>query len=166
MSNFSKTNGSLCQICWVRYCCSTLQNELSNLPKQPGSYLMAINLLLISMKIHVLPLLTKKVQCNLNLVTLNLVTTCDLVIIFQRPFFNLLHKIIKFSDIMWFSDRLHCISHNVPEYHYSLEILLDRALKLSICCCWLGNYARRTRQHAYALYLYVIVSRAKDAKQT
>ena len=28
------------------------------------------------------------VQCNLDLVTLNLVTTCDLVTIFQRPFFN------------------------------------------------------------------------------
>ena len=34
------------------------------------------------------------VQCNLDLVTLNLVTTCDLVTILQRPFFNLLHKII------------------------------------------------------------------------
>ena len=44
------------------------------------------------------------VQCNLDLVTLNLVTTCDLVTIFQRPFFNLLHKIIRFSDIMQFSD--------------------------------------------------------------
>ena len=30
------------------------------------------------------------VQCNLDLVTLNLVTTCDLVTILQRPFFNLL----------------------------------------------------------------------------
>ena len=29
---------------------------------------------------------------------------CDLVTIFQRPFFNLLHKIIRFSDIMRFSD--------------------------------------------------------------
>jgi hypothetical protein len=45
-----------------------------------------------------------KVQCNLDLVTLNLMTTCDLVNIFQRPFFNLLHKIIRFSDIMQFSD--------------------------------------------------------------
>ena len=44
------------------------------------------------------------VQCNLDLVTLNLVTTCDLVTIFQRPFFNLLYKIIRFSDIMQFSD--------------------------------------------------------------
>ena len=33
---------------------------------------------------------TIEVQCNLDLVTLNLVTTCDLVTIFQRPFFNLL----------------------------------------------------------------------------
>ena len=32
------------------------------------------------------------VQCNLDLVTSNLVT------ILQRPFFNLLHKIIRFSD--------------------------------------------------------------------
>ena len=37
--------------------------------------------------------------------TLNLVTTCDLVAIFERPFFNLLHKIIRFSDIMQFSDN-------------------------------------------------------------
>ena len=44
------------------------------------------------------------VQCNLDLVTLNLVTTCDLETILQRPFFNLLHKIIWFSDIMQFSD--------------------------------------------------------------
>ena len=40
------------------------------------------------------------IQCNLNSVTLNLVTTCDLVTILQRPFFNLLHEIIIFSDIM------------------------------------------------------------------
>ena len=41
------------------------------------------------------------IQCNLDLVTLNLVTTCDLVTIFQIfqfSFFNLLHKIIQFSD--------------------------------------------------------------------
>ena len=44
------------------------------------------------------------VQCNLDLVTLSLVTTCDLVTIFQTPFFNLQHKIIRFSDIMRFSD--------------------------------------------------------------
>ena len=43
-------------------------------------------------------------QCNRDLMTLNLVTTCDLVTIFQRPFFNSLHKIIRFSDIMPFSD--------------------------------------------------------------
>ena len=44
------------------------------------------------------------VQCNLDLVTLNLVTPCDLVTNFQKLFFNLLHKIIRFSDIMRFSD--------------------------------------------------------------
>ena len=44
------------------------------------------------------------IQCNLDLVTLNLVTTCDLVTILQRPFFHLLHKSIRFSDIMQFSD--------------------------------------------------------------
>ena len=44
------------------------------------------------------------IQYNLDLVTLNLVTTCDLVTIFQIPFFYLLHKIIRFSDIMQFSD--------------------------------------------------------------
>ena len=38
------------------------------------------------------------VQCNLDLVTLNLVT------ILQRPFFHLLQNIIRFSDIMRFSD--------------------------------------------------------------
>ena len=43
-------------------------------------------------------------HCNLDLVTLNIVTTCDLVTIFQTPFFNLLHKIIQFSDTMQFSD--------------------------------------------------------------
>ena len=37
-------------------------------------------------------------QCNLNLVMLKLVTTCDLASISQRPFFNLPHKIIRFSD--------------------------------------------------------------------
>ena len=45
------------------------------------------------------------VHCNLDLVTLNLVTTWDLVTIFHRPFFNLLHTIIRFSDIMRFSDN-------------------------------------------------------------
>ena len=40
------------------------------------------------------------VQCNLDLVMLDLVT-CDLVTISQRPFFNLLRKIIRFSDITY-----------------------------------------------------------------
>ena len=40
------------------------------------------------------------VQCNLNLVALKLVKTCDLVTVLQRPFFKLLHKIIRFSDVM------------------------------------------------------------------
>jgi hypothetical protein len=39
------------------------------------------------------------IQCNLDLVTLNLVTTYDLVTILQRPFFNLLHEIIQFSYV-------------------------------------------------------------------
>ena len=46
--------------------------------------------------------LKKQLQCNLDLATLNFVTTCDLVTIFQTPFFNLQHKIIRFSDIMRF----------------------------------------------------------------
>ena len=46
------------------------------------------------------PKLNIYVQCNLDLVTLNLVTTCDLVTFLQRSFFNLLHKIIRFSAIM------------------------------------------------------------------
>ena len=40
------------------------------------------------------------IQCNLDLVTLNLVTTCALVTILQRLF-----KIIRFSDIMKISER-------------------------------------------------------------
>ena len=47
------------------------------------------------------------VQCNLNSVTLNLPTTCDLVPIFQRPFCNLVHKNHIFRDIMRFSDSLY-----------------------------------------------------------
>ena len=35
---------------------------------------------------------------------LNLVTSCELVTILPRPFFNLLHKIIRFSNIMEFND--------------------------------------------------------------
>ena len=35
-----------------------------------------------------------QIQCNLDLVALNFVTICGLVTILQRPFFNLLHKII------------------------------------------------------------------------
>jgi hypothetical protein len=34
------------------------------------------------------------IQCNLDLVTPNVVKTSDLVTILPRPFFNLLHKII------------------------------------------------------------------------
>ena len=34
------------------------------------------------------------VQCNLDLVTSNLVTNCDLVTVLQNLFFNILHKII------------------------------------------------------------------------
>jgi hypothetical protein len=45
-----------------------------------------------------------KLQCNLDLVTLHLMTNCDVVTILQRPFFNLLYKIIRFIDIMGFSD--------------------------------------------------------------
>ena len=41
---------------------------------------------------------------------LNLVRTFDLATIFQKPFFNLLHKIIRFSDIMRFSDNF-CRDH-------------------------------------------------------
>jgi len=54
------------------------------------------------------------VQCNLDLTTLNLVTTCDLVTIFQRPFFNLLY-IKSFDLVTVFAEtksvtksRLHC----------------------------------------------------------
>ena len=47
----------------------------------------------------------KYLKCNLDLVALNLVTTCDFVTILQRPFFNLIRNIIRFSD-MRFSDSL------------------------------------------------------------
>ena len=40
-----------------------------------------------------------EIQCNLDLVT-----TCDLVTISLKPFFNLVHKIIRFCDIMQFND--------------------------------------------------------------
>ena len=50
---------------------------------------------------------TLYIQCNLDLVTLNLVTTCDLVTILQRPFFNLLHKIIRFSDSFCGDQKCH-----------------------------------------------------------
>ena len=46
----------------------------------------------------------QRIQCTLDLVTLNLVGTYDLVTILHRPFFNLLHMIIRFSDNMQFSD--------------------------------------------------------------
>ena len=53
---------------------------------------------------------------------LNLVTTCDLATILQRPFFDLLHKIIQFSDIMRFSHSF-CRDKNVTKstlkYHFS-----------------------------------------------
>ena len=50
--------------------------------------------------IHTLTFVQMKVKCTLDLLTLNLVTTCDLeVTIFHRPFFNLLPKIIRLSDI-------------------------------------------------------------------
>ena len=53
----------------------------------------------------------KCVQGNLDIETLNLVTICDLVTtILKRPFFNILHKIIRFSDIMRFSDSF-CRNH-------------------------------------------------------
>ena len=48
-------------------------------------------------------LIVKIIQCNLDLVTSNLVTTCHLVTILKRPFFNLLHKLIQLSDVMIFS---------------------------------------------------------------
>ena len=44
------------------------------------------------------------IQYNLDLMTLILVTTCDLVTILQLQFFNLLHRIIQFSDVMRFND--------------------------------------------------------------
>ena len=54
--------------------------------------------------------------------TLNLVTTCDLVTIFQRPFFDLLKKsfdLVTLWDLMTVfaetksvtKSRLHCTSH-------------------------------------------------------
>ena len=48
-------------------------------------------------------LVTLDLVTTRDIVTLNLVTTSDLVTILQRPFFNLMHDIIRFSDIMRFS---------------------------------------------------------------
>ena len=65
-------------------------------------------------------------QCHLDLVTLNLVTTCDLVTILPlRPFFNLLLTYIKSFDLVTLCDlvtvfvdtknvtksRLHCTAY-------------------------------------------------------
>ena len=47
-----------------------------------------------------LTLLRLKIQCNIDIVI-----TSDLVTILKGPFFNLLHKLIRFSDIMRFSDN-------------------------------------------------------------
>ena len=105
-------------------------------------------------------LLLKKrlyIQCNFELVTLDLVATCDLVTIFQKPFFNLLHEIIGFSDIMGFGTvfaetksvtkwRLHCTNDStkveIPHLRvqtserllllYRLEALIDLRFK-KIC---------------------------------
>ena len=55
-------------------------------------------LYIVASALQTYPEISLNEQCNLDLVTLNLVTTCDLVTIFQRPFFNLLHEIIRFSD--------------------------------------------------------------------
>ena len=38
------------------------------------------------------------IQCNLDLVTLNIVTTCDFVTIFQRPFFST-YMVVRLSDV-------------------------------------------------------------------
>ena len=57
-----------------------------------------------NVKKYIFLLILYYVQCNLDLVTSNLATTCDLVTILQGPFFNLLHQIFRFSDIMQFSD--------------------------------------------------------------
>ena len=40
------------------------------------------------------------IECNLDLVTLNLVKTCNLVTIFQGPFFNFINK-FPISEIPW-----------------------------------------------------------------
>ena len=47
-------------------------------------------------------------QCNLGLVTLNLVTTCDLVTTyFAKTIFQLLHKIIRFSESFCGDQKCH-----------------------------------------------------------
>ena len=43
--------------------------------------------------------MTKQVECNLDLETLNLVTTYDLVTILQRPFFILHVKVFYFVTL-------------------------------------------------------------------
>ena len=63
--------------------------------------------------------LKQYVQYNLDLVTLNLVTTCDLVTILLRLFFNLQHKITRFIDIMPFSDSF-CRDQNCHEIEIAL----------------------------------------------
>ena len=72
---------------------------------------------------------------RLNLLTLNLVTTCDLVIFFQRPFFNLLH--IKSFDIMTLCDLVTIFeetkSITKSRLHGTLYEVNYFILKLIIC---------------------------------
>ena len=52
-------------------------------------------------------LIVKIIQCNLDLVTSNLVTTCDLVTIFQRPVFAETKSVTK--------SRLHCMYYSFSD---------------------------------------------------
>ena len=60
--------------------------------------------------------------------TFNLVTACDLGPILQRPFFISLHKNIRFSDIMQFSDSFcgHQMCHQIKIYGGYFQMLNSR----------------------------------------
>ena len=63
-------------------------------------------------------------RCILDLMALKLVTTCDLVIIFQRPFFNLKSRSSKNPELDW---------SNLPQNsNNGLELVKKTGVQISV----------------------------------
>ena len=60
-------------------------------------------------------------QCNLDIVTLNLVTTCNLVTILKRPFFNLVTVFAETISVT--KSRVHFISKFLRTFNKIKNIL-------------------------------------------